>query len=114
MAESPERAAPHVPEVGGEWSSEEAWWRDNLRSRPWARRDRDFEHYHGALRYGWEQAQRHDPSLGWSDVESDMIYGWKDSPWRGREFSAWEEVKEAVRDAWQQVRGQPRVPHSKR
>jgi hypothetical protein len=114
MAERPEHATPHVPEVGGEWSTEEAWWRENLRSRPFARPDRDFEHYRGALRYGFERAREHPDTVGWGDVESDMMYGWKDSPLRGDDFSAWEEMKDAIRDAWQRVRGEPRVPHSKR
>ena len=113
MAEGQEHTT-HIPEVGGEWSTEEAWWRDNLRSRPYARPDRDFDHYQGALRYGWEQAHRHDQHRGWSDVESEMRYGWEGSPYRGKEFSAWDEVKDAVRDAWQRMRGEARVPHSKR
>jgi hypothetical protein len=114
MADRPEHTTPHVPEVAAGWSTEEAWWRDNLRSRPYAKPDREFEHYRGALRYGWERAQQHESQLGWSDVESDMRYGWEDSPYRGKDFSAWDEVKDAVRDAWQRVRGEARVPHSKR
>ena len=114
MAERQEHATPHVPELAAGWSTEEAWWRDNLRTRPYARADRDFEHYRGPLRYGHERAQEQDPGLGWSDVESDMRCGWEDSPFRGKDFSAWEEVKDAVRDAWERVRGTPRVPHSKR
>jgi hypothetical protein len=114
MATADERTTARAYQSGSEWAREEAWWRDNFRSRPYVREDRDFDHYLAAFRYGWEQAHRHDPGLGWSGVESDMMYGWNDSPHRAKDFSAWEEMKEAVRDAWQRVRGEPLIPHSRR
>jgi hypothetical protein len=94
-----------VPEAGAGWSSEEAWWRDHFRARPYARPDRDFEHYRHAYRHGWEAAQRGRNEPGWSDVESEMRYGWENRADRTPDWSAWEEIKDAARDAWERARG---------
>ena len=85
-----------------DWTVEERWWRDNYRSRPYARSDRDFDFYRGAYRYGYEGAARGSGN-SWNDVESDMKKGW--DRYEGRGDSMWDDVKDAVRDAWDRVRG---------
>jgi len=85
-----------------DWTSEEGWWRDNYRTRPYARPNQDFDHYRGAYRYGYEGATR-SSGKSWNEVESDMKKGWDRYEHRGE--SMWDDVKDAVRDAWDRVRG---------
>ncbi len=84
------------------WSTEESWWHDNFSSRPYARGDRGFEYYRPAYRYGFESANRY-RGKEWNDVESDLRGGWDRYEHRGQ--STWENVKDAVRDAWNRVAG---------
>ena len=41
----------------------------------------------------------------WDEAESDLRAGWERYEHRGERPSAWEEIKEAVRDAWERVTG---------
>ena len=41
----------------------------------------------------------------WDDAEPDLRAGWERYQHRGEQPSAWEEIKEAVRDAWNRVTG---------
>ncbi|HEX5635176.1 MAG TPA: hypothetical protein VFX50_18155, partial [Gemmatimonadales bacterium] len=86
----------------GDWTTEESWWRDNFRSRPYASPDLDFDHYRGAYRYGFENANRHHGRT-WTEIESDLRNGWDRYEYRGK--STWEDVKDAARDAWDRVTG---------
>jgi hypothetical protein len=86
----------------GDWTAEEAWWRDNFRSRPYASPEHDFDQYRGAYRYGFESANRH-RGTSWDEVETDLRNGWDRFEDRGR--ATWEDVKDAVRDAWDRVTG---------
>jgi hypothetical protein len=86
----------------GDWTTEEKYWRDNFPSRPYARGDRSFDYYRPGYRYGFESAQRF-RGKAWTDVESDLRGGWDRYEHRGQ--STWENVKDAVRDAWNRVTG---------
>ena len=90
--------------TGSEWSAEDTYWRSNYSSRPYAMADRSYEHYQGAYRYGFDAANRHS-DRDWSAAESDLRSGWDRYEHRGSHQSTWEEVKDAVRDAWDRVRG---------
>jgi hypothetical protein len=41
----------------------------------------------------------------WDDAEPDLRAGWEGYEHRGEAPSAWEEIKQAVRDAWERVTG---------
>jgi tRNA U38,U39,U40 pseudouridine synthase TruA len=86
------------------WDTEDSWWRQNFNARPYAA-GREYEHYRGAYRYGTESANHH---LGrkWDDVETDLRTGWDRYQHRGSASSTWEEIKDAVRDAWHRVTGE--------
>lgn len=88
----------------GDWSTEEKWWRDNFSSRPYVRADRGFDYYRPGYRYGFEAANRF-RGKQWNDVEADLRSGWDRYEQRGQ--STWENVKDAVRDAWNRVLGRP-------
>lgn len=84
-----------------DWDSEDAYWQSAYPERPYARADRSYEYYRDAYRYGADAARRH-AGREWHDVEHDLRRDWS----AGRDSTTlWEEMKDAVRDAWDHVRG---------
>jgi hypothetical protein len=86
-------AAAIDPEV------EDAYWRDNYRSRPYVRQGADYDTYRDAYRYGWESRARARGT--WDDAQSDLERGWDKAKTNSR--LGWSEAKEAVRDGWHRV-----------
>jgi hypothetical protein len=85
------------------WEQEDEYWRSNYRNRPYASgAASDYEMYRPGFRYGYESAARYQDRK-WEDVESDLSSGWGKYEHRGT--STWEQVKGAVRDAWDRVTG---------
>jgi hypothetical protein len=80
-----------------DWTAEEKYWQDNWRTRPYAAADLGFDYYKPAYRYGYE-ARRLYPGRTWDAVETELKAGWDTYQYRGE--SAWEKVKDAVRDSW--------------
>lgn len=87
-------------QLSQDWTTEEDYWRDNWQSRPYASADRGFDYYRPAYRYGFESARTY-RGRQWNDLESDLRTGW--DRYEGRGQSTWENIKEAVRDAWNRV-----------
>jgi hypothetical protein len=83
-----------------DWGTEESYWRDGYRSRPYASADRDFDYYRPGYRYGFESANRH-RGREWDEVEAELRAGWEEYEHRGD--NAWSHMKDAVRDAWNRV-----------
>jgi hypothetical protein len=85
------------------WNDEDSYWRTNYRSRPYASsRNFDYDFYMPAYRYGFDAAHRYE-GKNWNDVESDLSRGWNSYEHRGQ--STWEQMKDAVKDAWDRVTG---------
>jgi len=85
------------------WEDEDRYWRTNFSGRPYATSgDRDYDFYQPGYRYGFESAQRYE-GRDWNDVESDLSRSWNSYQYRGS--STWEQIKDAVRDAWDRVTG---------
>jgi hypothetical protein len=82
------------------WNTEDTYWRENWRARPYAQADRGFDYYQPGYRYGFESASKY-RGRKWNDVESDLRSGWDKYEHRGQ--STWEHMKDAVRDAWDRV-----------
>lgn len=85
-----------------DWTSEEEYWRENYRSRPYADENRSFDDYKPGYRYGYESADR----LGkrpWNEAEPELRSGW--DRYEGRGDSTWENIKDSVKDAWDRVTG---------
>ena len=86
-----------------EWSEHDAYWRANYRERPYASSaNGEYTFFQPAYRYGYDAANRYG-DRSWSDVESDLAKGWNSFEQRGT--STWEQMKAAVRDAWDRVTG---------
>lgn len=83
------------------WDDEDKYWRSNYRSRPYAG-SADYDVYRPGFRYGFESANRYQ-NRSWNDVEPELSKGWNTYPHRGN--STWDQVKNAVRDAWDRVTG---------
>jgi hypothetical protein len=81
------------------WDDEDKYWRSNYRSRPYAGSS-EYDVYRPGFRYGFESANRYQ-NRSWNEVESELSRDWTTYPHRGN--STWEQVKNAVRDAWDRV-----------
>ncbi|HEX6132359.1 MAG TPA: hypothetical protein VFZ24_00165 [Longimicrobiales bacterium] len=85
-----------------DWSTEESFWRENYRTRPYADANRNFDYYRPGYKYGFESRSR----LGdrpWNEAEPELRSGW--DRYEGRGESKWEEIKDTVKDAWERVTG---------
>jgi hypothetical protein len=97
-----DEASPVDPTWQASWETEDNYWTENFSSRPYALGPDYYERFRPAYRYGFESAQHH---LGrqWDDAEPDLQRGWETYQHRGAATSTWDEIKEAVRDAWDRV-----------
>ena len=86
------------------WAQEDKWWEQNFNSRPYAA-GRRYEDFRPAYRYGFESGQHH-MGRTWDEVESDLRTGWDKFEHRSAGGAAWENIKDAVRDAWHHITGQ--------
>jgi hypothetical protein len=92
-----------MAEIRDRWDNEDAYWRRNFRTRPYAAdAGRDYDYYQPGYRYGYEAANRYQ-NRNWDDVEADLSRDW--SSYERRGTSTWEQMKHAVRDAWDRVTG---------
>lgn len=73
---------------------EEDYWRSRFGEGPRAEAGEPYETYGPAYRYGWE-ARQHLPGRAFADVERDLETGWME-----RSNLAWNDVKDAIREAW--------------
>jgi hypothetical protein len=84
-----------------DWNTEDTYWRENYKSRPYAGTN-DYTYYQPGYRYGYESARKYS-GRNWDQVENDLRAGWDKYEHRGH--STWENIKMAVRDAWDRVTG---------
>jgi hypothetical protein len=86
------------------WETEDNYWTENFSSRPYALGPDYYDRFRPGYRYGFESAQHH---LGrqWDEAEPDLRQGWESYEHRGLNPTAWDEIKQAVRDAWDRVVG---------
>jgi hypothetical protein len=84
------------------WTDEDTYWRSNYQTRPYASRSTDYDQWRGGYRYGFESANRY-TGKSWNDVEPELSRNWNTYEHRGT--STWEQIKDAVRDAWDRAMG---------
>lgn len=84
------------------WETEDNYWEENFSSRPYVLGPDYYDRFRPAYRYGFESAR---DSLGrsWDDAEPDLRSGWQRYQEESGTPSAWDEIKAAVRDAWDRV-----------
>ena len=95
------------------WETEDNYWQENFTSRPYSLGPDYYDRFRPAYRYGFESAQHH-MGRGWDEAEPDLRRGWDNYEHRNVEPTAWEEIKHAVRDAWDRVVGAGRTGSERR
>ena len=85
-----------------DWNDEDTYWRSNYNTRPYVTTGEDYDYYQPGYRYGYEAANRY-RGRQWDEVESDLSRSWNSYEYRGN--STWEQMKHAVRDAWDRITG---------
>ncbi len=83
-------------------TEEDAYWRENYKTRPYAESNRGYEHYQPAYKYGWESRERY-VGKTWDQADNDLERGWDKA--KGASGLTWNEAKHATRDAWHRVEG---------
>src|SRR4051794_27300269 len=84
------------------WNDENEYWRKTFSSRPYTTSSPNYDLWEGGYRYGYESAIRYN-GRNWDEVEPELSRGWGSYEYRGT--STWDQVKHAVRDAWDRVTG---------
>jgi hypothetical protein len=88
--------------TGRDWTTEETYWRENFRDRPYFEQGRNYDYYQPAYQFGYNAADRYEGEE-WEAIESDLERDWDQYDNRGQ--STWAQIKQAVRDAWDRVTG---------
>jgi hypothetical protein len=103
-SDRPDRDVPPESDWVASWETEDNYWYENFSSRPYAPGPDYYDRFRPAFRYGFESASH---SLGrtWDEAEPDLKQGWERYQHRGERPAAWEEIREAVRDAWNRITG---------
>ena len=84
------------------WETEDNYWHENFTSRPYAVGPDYYDRYRPGYRYGFESAQ-HYMGRDWDEAEPQLREGWTTYEHRSDNSTAWDEIKDAVRDAWDRV-----------
>ena len=108
MADFVDSSNPLRDDWAAAWETEDNFWHENFSSRPYAIGPDYYERFRPAYRYGFESA-RHHAGRTFDEAESDLRTGWDRYEHRGDNRSTWEEIKDAVRDAWDRVTGHTSV-----
>ena len=85
-----------------DWTTEEAYWRENYRQRPYYVYGSEFDYYVPAYRFGYDATDRY-RGRNWKDVEGDLEHDWNGYEHRGQ--STWQQMKNAIKDAWDRMVG---------
>jgi hypothetical protein len=85
------------------WEDEDAWWRANFASRPYAK-GKLYNDFRPAYQYGYSSAVKH-AGRRWDEVKEDLRSGWDKFEGKGPRGATWENIKDAVHDAWERIIG---------
>jgi len=99
-------------------TAEDAYWRQNYKTRPYASGATSYDEYAPAYRYGWESRSRY-TGENFDEIEPELRTNWAAA--RGTCRLDWDKARPAVRDAWSRtgqasasgagaVQGQAAVP----
>jgi hypothetical protein len=81
-------------------TAEDAFWRENYRTRSYAESGKDYDYYRPAYQYGWESYGQY-RGRAFEEVEPELSRKWSS---RSESSSiSWEKAKQAARDAWERV-----------
>ena len=81
-------------------TAEDAYWRENYRSRPYYEHGTEYEQYAPAYTYGYTAYDQH-KGRTFDEAEPELRTRWESA--RGKSSLEWDRAKHAVRDAWHRV-----------
>jgi uncharacterized protein (TIGR02271 family) len=81
-------------------TAEEAYWRDNYKSRSYVQSGAKYDDYAPAYRYGWEARQQH-AGKKFEEVEPHLATEWETR--RGKSPLSWQNARHATREAWERI-----------
>lgn len=81
-------------------TDEDAYWRENYKTRPYVESGAAYDEYAPAYRYGWESRTKYQ-GRKFDEVESDLGRDWDRA--KGKSSLQWEKAKNATKDAWHRV-----------
>ena len=79
---------------------EDAFWRDNHRSRPYYEAGVEYGNYQPAYQYGWESRQKYQDKT-FDEMEPELQVGWSGAKTNSK--LSWDKAKHATRDAWERT-----------
>jgi hypothetical protein len=83
-------------------TEEDAYWRENYRTRPYVQSGADYDQYEPAYRHGYTAYTRY-PGQEFETVETDLRRDWDTT--RGQSSLDWDRgARDASRDAWYRVK----------
>lgn len=84
---------------------EDAYWRENFKTRPYVLVVDTYEVYQPAYRFGWE-SWVNNPDRNFDEMEPELERVWETTPYAAT--MPWETARKASRDAWVRLeRGTP-------
>ena len=81
-------------------TAEDAYWRENYKTRPYVESNADYTHYQSAYGYGVE-AYRANEGADFETLEPDLRSNWDKV--RGTSTLSWDKAKDASRDAFDRL-----------
>lgn len=82
-------------------TAEDAYWRENYRTRVYVTGGAAYEDYSPAYRYGVDSYMRY-PDRRFEDIEPELQAGWPAA--RGSSRLQWQQARHASRDSWQRLK----------
>ena len=79
---------------------EDAYWRENFRSRPYFKTDSTYDDYGPAYTYGVDNYARYYGKT-FDQVEPELARDWQRA--KGKSRLTWDHAREATRDSWQRL-----------
>ncbi len=90
------------PAPAANLASETDYWHVNYMTRPYYKEGRSFGDYEAAYRFGWESAATKSDQTFEEAERAGLAGGWAAA--RGESPLSWDDVRDAVRDAWSRAR----------
>ena len=88
--------------ISGDWNLDQQWWRENFRDLPYVSADQRFEDYEPGYRFAYESLPRY-RGKKFIDIEPKLRSDFE--TFEGRGQSTWDNMKDAVHDAWDKLTG---------
>ncbi|HWB13863.1 MAG TPA: glycine zipper domain-containing protein [Pirellulales bacterium] len=86
-------------------TTEDTYWREHFRTRPYVKPEDSYERFRPAYRYGWESRLEHTAHT-FEEVEPELQRRWTTAV----PDLAWEEARFATRDAWERMESRATRP----